>query len=405
MIRSTAICGLIACIVLLLVCADCTAAESPADRLYGVAAQCIREHKLDRADLTLRLALKADEDHHKAYDLLWALHRKRGLVATPRQVNQLAREFPDGSYLRQTPYYLIIYDAAHPWADTRARMLEAARVNFFKTLKRDGFRPLPPRNKLVCVLFNQHEDFHTYAQRVDHLNRSWSGGYYSSRTNRVAMFNYHTSPQLRDLVIQMRKLEAQVQRAVGAAATSPRAAGALGAVQRELAQVKRRYETIASYGNIRQTLHEAAHQLAYNTGIQRPGVAYPMWFAEGLATCFEATNPAVPFGPTFGNVSRSYDLREARRQSKLEPLDQFVRRATAPELEDHVATAYAQSWALFHFLYNHRLSQLRAYVRDMKRQPVSPPSEDQLHTDFVKHFGEPADLQAAFDAYVRKLEP
>jgi hypothetical protein len=34
-------------------------------------------------------------------------------------------------------------------------------------------------------------------------------------------------------------------------------------------------------------VHEAVHQLAYNTGMQERLFAHPLWFAEGLATMFE----------------------------------------------------------------------------------------------------------------------
>lgn len=397
--------GLCTIAAAMLLCTSQASAQIPADQLYDQAVAFIRAGNLDNADSLLRIALRTDARHDKAYELLWAIHAKRGLPTDPAMASQLSREFPEGSFLRTTPYYLILYDAAHPWADTRARMLETARANFYKTLRADGFRPTPPQHKLVCILFNQHEDFQNYANSVDHLNRSWSGGYYSSRTNRVALFNYHTSPQLKDLVLQMRKLESQVQSALGAAATSPQARGKLGSIQQELATVKRRYETIASYGNIRQTLHEAAHQLAYNSNIQNPTLTYPMWFSEGLATCFEAINPAVPFGPTLGNFSRSHDLLEARRAGQLETLDQFVRRATPPDHEDDINAAYAHSWALFHFLYNQRLPQLRAFVADMNAQPPGPRNADQLHAHFIKHFGPIENIQPAFDAYVRKLEP
>ncbi len=383
------------------------AAQAPpapvADVLYQRAVASAKARQWNQADTLLRAALRRRPDHADSYRLLWAIHNERGIGDDPAQAARLAEQFPEGWYLQQTDHHLILYDAAHPWAQTRTRLLQTATKKFYDQLRADGFMPTPPRQRMVAILFSQHDDFLQYARRVDRLNHAWSGGYYSSRTNRVAMFNYHTSPLLEELLTKMRKTGSDVERWAGEAANNPAMRGPLARAQRDYANAKRRYEVAASYGNIRQTLHEAAHQLAHNSGIQRPGRTYPMWFSEGLACAFESMNPAVPFGPTQPNPSRQYELREALKQSHVDALPDFVARTIPPEHQAQRLGAYAQSWALFHFLYNHHLPRLRDYVRYMATQPPGERDADTLRADFARHFGDPAKLQPAFMDHVRKI--
>jgi len=177
----------------------------------------------------------------------------------------------------------------------------------------------------------------------------------------------------------------------------------LRAAERDMVIARKRYETAAAWGNIKQTLHEAVHQLAFNTRIQRRDVQYPMWFSEGLATAFETTHPAAPFGPTHVNRSRLHMLNEARKKGQLIPIDRFVAITDPPDGQAMRDAAYAQSWAVFHLLFNERPEQLRRYVNDMLTTRAGPRSEQQLRDDFVKHFGEFDPFADDLRAYVTEL--
>ncbi len=52
--------------------------------------------------------------------------------------------------------------------------------------------------------------------------------------------------------------------------------------------------------------HEMTHQLAYNSGLQKRGVMYPLWVSEGLATFFEGS--ALPQWDPIGNTARRRTL-------------------------------------------------------------------------------------------------
>jgi len=367
------------------------------------AAKAIRNGNVDRAEQVYRAILRARPDHDLAYRQLWTIDRMRGVADDPNQRKRLAGRFPEGWHLRQTEHYLLVYDAGHPWADTRASMLERTYRTFIKQFREAGLRPRPLARRLECVLFAKHGEFLQYARRVDQLNTEWPAGYYSSQTNRIALFNYATSPELKELVEEMKDLRMRVDRLSGATQNDSSAWSDLTIAKRKLSRVERRYQTIGAWANIQQTIHEAVHQLAFNTGIQRRDVQYPMWFSEGLATCFETTHPAVPFGPAHDNRNRRHRLKQACLRGELYPLRDFVAMKKPPEDGHAREIAYAQSWGLFHFLYNRRPDELRAYIRHMLLQPGGKRNEQTLVHDFTKAFGPVDKVSPEWLRYAKKL--
>ncbi len=102
-------------------------------------------------------------------------------------------------------------------------------------------------------------------------------------------------------------------------------------------------------------VHEAVHQMAYNTGVHQRLFNNPLWFAEGLATMFEV--------PTVYGQGRASDTPEARLhpqqlnilQSTLASYDQLELLITQLVASDDMfrsnpRLAYAGSWALTFFL-------------------------------------------------------
>ncbi len=377
--------------------------DEQVDEALDAAADSIRAGDVDRAARCYRAVLSVKPDHELALRQLWTIDRSRGIPDDPNQRNRLASRFPPGWNLRQTPHYLILYDASHAWADTRANMLEKTYNVFMDHMRRADLRPRPLASRLECVLFADHTDFWQYAQQVDGLSSDWPAGYYSSRTNRIALFNYATSPSMQELTDEMKQLRRRLDRLEGATPRDGRSWSDVTRTQRELNQVQRRYETIGAWGNIQQTIHEAVHQLAFNTGIQRRDIQYPLWFSEGLATCFETSHPAVPFGPTRDNPGRRLQVRKSYLRGELYPLHEFVGMTGAPEDKHAREVAYAQSWAVFHFLFNKRPDQLRNFIRHMLLQPAGQRDPATLTRDFTQAFGPPEKLNDAWIDHVQVL--
>ncbi|MCG8619123.1 MAG: hypothetical protein MI802_23100, partial [Desulfobacterales bacterium] len=223
------------------------------EALMDHARRLAGQKQFAQAANTYRRVLSIDPDHAVAYRNIWKIDRALGVPDNPALRPQLARDFGEGFFLSASEHYLILYDGRHSWADSRARTLELAYDQFHDQMRKAGFKPVPLQHRMVCLMFNTHDDYLAYAREVDRIEHNWSSGYYSQRTNRVSFFNIHYSPQLKDTVLEIQKLENEVQRLVGEAAQDKRQQGRLNSARARLSAHRRAYERAAAYGNIQQT--------------------------------------------------------------------------------------------------------------------------------------------------------
>src|SRR5205823_11061826 len=92
-----------------------------------------------------------------------------------------------------------------------------------------------------------------------------------------------------------------------------------------LGAVSRQANDIRSVANIATIMHEAAHQMSFNTGMLRRDGDLPVWLVEGLATYCEATEQGFWKGIGAANPERLRPLAAARRgHLSLLPLRSLV---------------------------------------------------------------------------------
>lgn len=155
-------------------------------------------------------------------------------------------------------------------------------------------------------------------------------------------------------------------------------------------------------------VHEATHQIAFNTGIHSRWSPPPLWVIEGLATLFEA--PGVHGEKSSMqridrvNRERLQDYRAAiagrhngRLPAALVASDQFFE--TSP------AAAYAEAWALTFYLVE---TQPRLFARYLKLTASHPPFADytarQRVEDFTSVFGDNWELfDAKFGRFMEEI--
>src|SRR5690606_28209818 len=70
-------------------------------------------------------------------------------------------------------------------ARARLDLLEKTYERFYDAFA--DFAPEPTDTRLIAVLFDKHDAYVQYATDADRIDMSWSNGYYSARTNRVAL--------------------------------------------------------------------------------------------------------------------------------------------------------------------------------------------------------------------------
>ena len=270
-----------------------------------------------------------------------------------------------------TNHFVLLTDAGKAWSAKAGQTLERTRGAFYRAFGDAGFGLLPLQERLVWVAFTQRDNFHQYALNIDRLDMSWSDGYYSTRTNRVAL--------------------------VCDGAENGHAGGSV------IDSTETHPQPSEGFTHLAQATHEAVHQIAFNCGLQKRGVMYPLWASEGLATNFEAVAGA-PFGPEHDNPHRHRQLMRAVNRGGLIPLDEFVTLTRVP-VDDVDAThdVYAQSWAFFGFLFKHRPQQLRRYLDELRHLDAGRRSQASLRREFVRSFGRIETLERSWQAYVRLL--
>ena len=140
--RTTGLIGIVAC---LLMTGSAHAQATLIDRYLAEAAKRIAAREYRHAANLYRVVLRQQPDHELAYRVLWKIDSAIGVADDPAQRDRLARDIPNGQFLKQTDHYLIVYDGRHAWADSRARMLELA------SSRRTALKGTSPRSNVdIC---------------------------------------------------------------------------------------------------------------------------------------------------------------------------------------------------------------------------------------------------------------
>jgi hypothetical protein len=363
--------------------------------------------------------LYRDPNNRAAYTLLQLVDDARPLPDEPQTEELLKaecdRRFGHAFKTRATRHFLLCYDTADAFAVARGAAMERVYDAFFFYFNMDKLRPTFLDRRLVVFLFKDRADYLSYIQQTEKVDVSWSAGFYSQRTNRSAFFDDSSGPtaasyvkEAGDLRTKVDDLNRQIREAN---ARNERGKANQLVVDRDrageaLAQVTTRLGTTVQMRNTSKTLHEAAHQVAFNIGIQTRLVDYPMWFAEGLACSFETEDAVGRRGPAVLNFGRIAGIKDALRAGTLIPVEKLVTDARPEKLDEGSLTLfYAEGWGLFHYLYKfHRAGMekyLMTYAAHATLRPVDAEERRKLFTDA---FGDDwAELDKKFVAYLKAL--
>jgi hypothetical protein len=290
--------------------------------------------------------------------------------------NQLSREFGRDFELGSTRHYLVVAPVGR--AAEYANLFERHYSTLQSYFKLRGFTIQEPEFPLVAIVFATQKQFVEYAQGEGSKTMSHMQGYYSPRTNRVALFESRSrSPNVSWLPLPDRQRSGWLSE--------------LGAIQTDL------QETM---------IHEATHQIAYNIGLHSRTGETPRWVVEGMATAFEpegmrglqaSSPPKQRINHERFLVFQNF-VQSGRRPAKS--LRSFIESDSL--YESAVLDFYAQSWALTFFLMETRPRNYSAYLKRIAdRDPLADypakarledfqqtihPNLDWLDAQFVRYF-------------------
>jgi Protein of unknown function (DUF1570) len=234
--------------------------------------------------------------------------------------------------------------------------------------RRAGLELEEPPAPLPAIVFGTQEEFAEFATRDAGPQLADKAGYFSIRTNRIALFDF--------------------------------AGDATGN------EINRRAAAVPA--NVSTIVHEATHQIAYACGLHVRYADTPMWLAEGLAMFFET--PDLRTGSGWGTIGRLNQARLQRFQNfansgrggdSLLTLISSEDRFRDP---DQILAAYDESWALTYFLIRNHRAEYVKYMQAIsgKRRLVWDSKEERL-AEFEAAFGNVGELGREFSAYVTRL--
>lgn len=302
---------------------------------------------------------------------------ERGEVFTPLTAEELGQqlkaELGGGFEIVTTRHYVICSNAGRVYAEWCGALFERLFAAFHTYWKTSGLDLQEPQFPLAAIVFATPRQFAEFAAREAGTDAAGAVGYYSARTNRMVLHDLTAGPNSRPATTH--------------------------------AEIERRIQAVPF--NVATVVHEATHQIAFNTGPHTRFADNPLWLTEGLAMFFETPDLHSRNGwRTVGKVNppRMKQFQDYARQRRpadslrtlLESNARFADAETA-------ADAYAEGWALTYFLLKTHRQQYVAYVRTLSRKPPlvwdEPP--DRLK-EFTSAFGDLNPLDQDFRKYLQR---
>ena len=282
--------------------------------------------------------------HHEATDFRKTADRFRPETTSRLRAN-LLRELGDGFQVTGTNHYMIAHRRGEgkQWSP-RFEQLYRSFVHYFSVR---GFKLKKPAFPMLAIVYRDRDEFN-HRSALDGATAVGNiAGYYRPISNRIALYD----------------------------------------MREQGGQAVKSWQSTSSV-----IIHEATHQIAFNTGIHNRFTHPPLWVVEGLATMFEA--PGVhdsrnhPNRRQRINKDRLADFRKlALADNRAEILGDIV--ASDRIFSADSRAAYAEAWALTFYLAETQPSKYAKYLaKTAARPPFTEYTESQRLADFTAVFGD-----------------
>ncbi|MDO4557339.1 MAG: DUF1570 domain-containing protein [Planctomycetia bacterium] len=282
-------------------------------------------------------------------------------VDEPEEAAQkVLRELPDGFRIHQTSHYTIISNTTNDYARWCGGVLEQL-YRAFNTFWNGKYVDITePEFPLQVVIFSDRGQYiHATRNELGEAGASVLG-FYSMTTNRITTFDAANTLAMTD-----RRGRLNV---------------------RQIASMPGMSE------NVRNLVHEATHQLAFNRGLMHRFYDTPRWYAEGMACFFEVPDPGSNKG--WGSLGEPNPLRIRQFASMIARRSDGTLRLLENDdallMSDTAIDAYAEAYSIFFYLIKQRSPQLKKYIgRVLARQEsgaMEATSAERLE-DFESAFG------------------
>ncbi len=292
---------------------------------------------------------------------------------------QLLKELPRGFRTYETKHYVIAYQTGVDYARWIGGLYESRLYHAFEKFweKRKKFKLTDPQYPLVVIVFASRAQYQQYVDRELGPGQNMIA-YYNIQSNRIAMF---------DLTADQRNPNQPMN-------------------DRRIEEVLRNPAAVPMVATM---IHEATHQLIFNRGMQTRFAESPLWLNEGLAMFFEAPKLGSRRGWTApGEIfeQRLIQFRKSLQNRPSDSLQTLISNDDRLREQTTALEAYAEAWALNHFLVNRRAKELVAYLTHLSRKKaLVEDSQEKRLAEFKQFFGDDLKaLDAEFVKYILNLK-
>lgn len=300
-------------------------------------------------------------------------------LSRPEFTKQLLTTLPQGFKVYPTKHYLIAYNTSLGYAKWVGSLYERLYSAFEVYWPSKGAVLKEPEFPLVAVVFDTRASYEQYARGELGAATSTIMGYYSLHSNMVTMYDLTGHEELKF---------------VGDRSSQTRISQVLSQPNAER--------------NVATIVHEATHQLAFNTGLQQRFTDTPFWVSEGLAVFFETPDLDNDKGwKKIGAVNR-YNLINFRKYLRTREPGALARLLSDDKrFRDpaSMADAYSEAWALNYYLINTQGQTYTKYLKVLSEQtPLVMQEPADRQEQFLKLFGRSLEeLETDFLKYMQNV--
>jgi len=282
-------------------------------------------------------------------------------------IERLKEEFPPSEgfhYLDMHGPFIVVYTTSRAFASWVGSLLERLHQQYVLHWRRLGVELTEPKFPLVAIVLSNEERFREHARQAGVTLFPEQRAYYHKLTNRIV---------LHDMTGLQAFREGDQRRATAAD------------IQRFLAHPN-------AYRNVMTVVHEAVHQVGFNTGMHPRYAPNPVWLYEGLALLHEVPDLRHRTGWSLGpriNPPRLERLRQfLNRPHQDSPIKRMIQDDDLFRRPETALDNYALAWGLTYFLVQRRPREFAAYLQTLqKKTPLSDDDAEIRIRDFEAAFG------------------
>lgn len=296
----------------------------------------------------------------------------------------------EGFQVFRTMHFSVLHNVTDAQVKSFSTAIEKTyRSNLNYTMTLDII-PKQPKRKLLIYYFAQHEQYSAFSKKLNKGERPQNQpGVFFPDINRSMFYDFRNQETFKkareDSEKKVEDLKKQLSGKV-----SPEQRKSINKQITDAKAISNRSGVMGGGYTETTVQHEVTHHVLWNVGYHNPKafIANPRWFAEGTAMMFETSGTGKASNIGAVNKERLGEYRALERANHLFEVREFISSPAYFANEATISAAYAQSWALAHYLNRTKRAAIKGYVEALNKRPADyEPSPEKEIKAFEKAFG------------------